>query len=480
MAIFEVVGDAFSWIGDGVSGAFDWASGGVTDLFGGNFSTTDLGQFFGDVEFKDVISALGGKGGGAGALSTVLSLLRGGAGAYSDILRSDFMIEKYAKDLALYQEQLNLLGIETPLLVEKIRAEMGWATDRTAMQVDWNTREADFTAKTNALRGDQIDARIAQMRAQLELFGPKFQTVDLQQQQVRDTLDVRTRILQGDMDVLRRSTDLDVASYRNQAEIIQKVAEFEAGTRRVQMVREEARGWVTAAHYGVATGGPSSAGNEASFAATMGRREIAHILGLAGLRTAGINLQIEKAELARDSQIRRAEGELELMNKTAANQIALMDLQKVALGIEQRSAAAGISVAQIDKDLLATATGYAMAKASYQNNLLSTQLRYATQGFAPALDLIEVRADSRARMLDIQIDSTQQLIAMAETQGDFALLGRGMDLLLGPGFNIAANILGGGKSGKAAGGMDWAAIDALPQTDYGSVAYEDVMGLGTE
>ena len=43
---------------------------------------------------------------------------------------------------------------------------MGWATDRTAMQVGWNTREADFTAKTNALRGDQIDARIAQMRAQ--------------------------------------------------------------------------------------------------------------------------------------------------------------------------------------------------------------------------------------------------------------------------------------------------------------------------
>lgn len=479
MAIFEVVGDAFSWIGDGVSGAFDWASGGVTDLFGGNFSATDLGQIFGDIEAKDIVSLLGGKGGGAGALSTIVSLLRGGGGAYTDILRSDFMIEKYAKELAIYQEQLGLLGIETPLQIGKIQNEMGWLRDQTALQQYWNTTEASFTEKMNGLRGNQIDARIGQMRAELELFGPRLQTVDLRQQGVRDTLDIRTKIMRGDMDALNITTDLDIKGLENQAAAIQKLAEFEAGTRRVQMVREEARGWVTAAHYGVHTGGPSSAGHEATFASMMGKREIAHILGMANLRQAGINLQIEKADTTRDAAIRRAEGELELMNRTAANQLALMDIEKVALGIQQKAAMAGISAAEIDKDLLAVSTAFSLAKASYQNNLLGVQLAYRTNSLEADLDLVEARADSRGRILDIQIQSTIDLIELAESQGDFALFGRGLDLLAGPGMDIASNLLSG-KSGT--GGLNLSSADPLTEyvgsyaTDYGL----DYSALGTE
>lgn len=470
--MFDILDDIWS----GVTGAFDWAAGGVTDLFGGNFSSTDLGQLFGgDLKFDDVMKVLGGKGGGAGALSTVLGLLRGGAGAYTDILRSDYIIEKYAKDILTYQEQLNQLGIETPLLLDKIRNEMGWTKARTDLQVGWNTTEAQFAQQINGLKGDQIDARIAQMRTQMELFPLQAQAIDIRQQGVRDTLDIRSRVLRGDIDVLGQTAALDIAQYGNQRELIMKIAEFEAETRRIQMVREEARGWVTAAHYGVSTGGVSSAGSEATFAKMMGRRDMAQIIQVAGLRTAGIDLAIDKVELARDSAVRRAEAELELMNKTAANQLSLMDVEKLTLGVQQRVAQQGMSVMAMEKDVLGAQTAFALSRASYQNNLLQTQLAFSTAGYQLDLDLTESRSASRGRLIDLQIAGARDLMELAEQQGDFALLGRGLDLLMGPGAQIVSNIFGNSSS---SGSDDF----TIPggNYDYGGTDYTDVMGLGTE
>lgn len=476
--IDDIVSTGFDWAGD----AFDWAADGIGDVFSGNFSSTDLGELFGKFEFNDVLKALGGNGGAAGALKTVLGLLRGGAGAYSDIARSDAIIKRYMNELAIYKEQLDLLGIETPIAIDKVLNELGWAKTRVDIQTAMNDSEAQFTSQINLLRGEQIDAKIAEARARLELFGPQFAAIDVRQQNVRDTLDVRSKVLRGDMETLVKTADLDIASYGNQKAMIQKMAEFEAGTRRVQMLREEGRAWVTAAHYGVMTGLPSSAGNEAGFQTMMGRREIAHILGMASLRTAGIDLAIEKTEVARDSAIRRAEAELELLNKTSANQLALLDIERTSLGIQQRIAAMGISSAEIDKQILAASSAYAMAKASFQNNLLRSQLGFATAGAELDIDLIEARSASRGRMLDLQIKGAQDMIELAESQGDFALLGRGLDLLLGPGYEIASNIFGGSGKSNPLDGLDLGSADPTTEvvgsyaTDYGF----DYSALGTE
>lgn len=476
--LFGVVDGALDWIGEAAGGVFDWASSGVSDLF--SVSTTDVAGIFSKGTLNDVIKLLGGQGGTAGAAQTLLGLLRGGLGAYTDIARSDFLREKYLNEAKIYQENLDLLGIETPLAISKIMNEMGWARTSTDLRVAQSLTESTFTQQLSELRGDQLDARIAalleQRAAEDAIFPLRARALDTQAAGIRGQLDVRTKILRGEIDAVTEGTDLDVRSLDNQKQLIGEIAAFEAGTRRLRMVREIGQSWVTAAHYGVMTGGVSSAGNNAAWAHMMGQREIDQINRVAGLRMAGIDIAIQKERLQAETTIKRMEGELELMNITSGTQLAQLDIDKLILAATQRAAAANTAgqVAQLagEKEILKTQTAWSLAKGSFDRNFMEAQLAATLAGNEVDLDLIEARATSRGRILSLQIASSLELAGLAESQGDISLLARGADMLLGPGLTIASN-LWGSSSTKTTG----------VATDYSTGIigeYQDVGGLGTE
>lgn len=477
--MFGLIDDAVSWIADAAGGVFDYASTGISDLF--SASTTDVAKLFGKGTFEDIVSVLGGKGGVAGAASNILALLRGGLGAYTDIARSDFLREKYLKDAQIYQEQLDLLGIETPLQLDKIRNEMGWATTSAQLRTQQSELEGKFTSQIGLLRDNQIEARIAALlderAAANEIFPLRAAAVDVQAKGIRDTLDVRTRILRGDIDAVLGSTSLDIESLENQKNIIGEVAAFEAGTRRLQMVREVSQNWITQAHYGVMTGVGSSSGNAPTWARMMGEREIAQIERVAQMRMAGIDIAERKVAFQRDNAVRQAEGQLDLLNVTAGTQLASLDLDKLILAAQQRAANAGtagqVAALQGDREILKAQTAYSLAKGAFDRNMIEAELTARLGGAEIDLDLLNARAESRGRMLSLQIAGSLELAGMAEQQGDISLIARGADALLGPGLNIAS-ALWGKSSPKTA---------ALTGTgDYGGVLgeYSNVGGLGWE
>lgn len=480
--MFGIIDSAVDWVTEAAGGIFDYASTGISDLF--STSSSDVAKIFSKGTFDDIVSILGGKGGTAGAASNILALLRGGLGAYTDIARSEFLQEKYLNDARTYQEQLDLLGIETPLQISKIQNEMGWATTSAAIRTQQSELESKFTSQVASLRddqlGDRIDGLLAQREAENAIFPLRQASLDVQAKGIRDTLDVRTRILRGDIDAVLGSTDLDLKGLENQKAIIGEVAEFEAGTRRLQMVREVAQNWITQAHYGVMTGVGSSSGNAPTWARMMGEREIKQIEKIAGMRMAGIDIAADKVRLQRDNAVRQGEGQLELLNVAAGTQLAGLDLDKLIIAAQQRAAAAGtdaqVSALQGDREILKAQTAYSLAKGVFDRNMIEAQLTAQLGSSEIDLDLLNARAESRGRMLSLQIEGAFNLAGMAESQGDIALLARGADMLLGPGLNIASS-LWGKSSAKTA-----AVAGLTGSGDYGGVLgeYADVGGLGTE
>lgn len=477
--MFGIIDSAVDWVTEAAGGIFDYASTGISDLF--STSSSDVAKIFSKGTFDDIVSILGGKGGTAGAASNILALLRGGLGAYTDIARSEFLQEKYLNDARTYQEQLDLLGIETPLQISKIQNEMGWATTSAAIRTQQSELESKFTSQVASLRddqlGDRIDGLLAQREAENAIFPLRQASLDVQAKGIRDTLDVRSRILRGDIDAVIGSTDLDIASLENQKAIIGEVAQFEAGTRRLQMVREVAQNWITQAHYGVMTGVGSSSGNAPTWARMMGEREIAQIEKVARMRMAGIDIAEDKVRLQRENAIRQGEGQLELMNIAAGTQLASLDLDKLVLAAQQRAAAAStagqIAGLEGDREIIKAQTAYSLAKGVFDRNLIEAQLTAQLGGSEIDLDLLNARAESRGRMLSLQISGSLELASMAESQGDISLLARGADMLLGPAFNIASNLWG--KLSTQTAGLTGTG-------DYGGVLgeYTSVGGLGTE